>query len=183
MSDSMNRHWTSRAFITALRLPARLVDTVRQLLTGWYTIPSASNWSTCSMSDWSWKSIASPAWRTPTSTPSARLSIGRVRSYWNPRSRPAGREPEIAGGHEHPALVGEHFVEAPEDRVAGHAHEQQAVLLVRDGAEPVRRLVLHLLDQPLEVLGALPGAAERVQHAEVDRAVHQGVEERRAGAG
>src|ERR1044072_1245990 len=88
MSDSMNRLGMSRSAMSARRWSASPVDTVRQLLIGWNTIPSPANSSIIVASAWVWKNMLSMAPRTPTSSPSARLSSGLARSYSKPRFEP-----------------------------------------------------------------------------------------------
>ncbi len=97
-----------------------------------------------------------------------------------PQVRAARGEPEIARADEHTAAVGEHLVEAAEDRIAGNADEEEPVPLVLERADAVRDLELELLHEIPEEGRALGGAAQRVDHAEIHRAVDHRVEHGRA---
>jgi hypothetical protein len=90
----------------------------------------------------------------------------------------AGGEPEVGRADEAPAPLGEQLVEAAEDRVAGHADEDQPVGLLGQRADPLRLLVGQLLGEIAEVAGARLAGAQGVGDPEVDRRVGQRVEDR-----
>ena len=67
----------------------------------------------------------------------AALTFAAIPAFSETEIRATGREQQVGGAHERPTPLGEHLVEAAEDRVAGHAHEEQPVLLFRQGSDAV----------------------------------------------